>query len=99
MTQNLNVKTTVIGCGGMARHHVRKILANFPGTSFPVMCEPSPQIYTEMSAVFHDASLEAPPNEPDLSKLLQNCAQRVIRFHRLIKMLILLWLLWEFLAF
>jgi predicted dehydrogenase len=72
MTQNQNVKATVIGCGGMARHHVRKILTNFPGTEFPVLCEPSAQMYAAMVEVFQEAGLEAPPNQPNLELLLQD---------------------------
>jgi len=72
MTQNPNVKATVIGCGGMARHHIRKILSNFPDTCFPVLCEPSPQNYEEIGQVFQDAGIEIPPNQPDLNKLLRD---------------------------
>jgi predicted dehydrogenase len=72
MTQNQNIKATVIGCGGMARHHVRKILANFPGTAFPVLCEPSAQNYMAMVEIFQEAGLEAPPNQPDLDNLLRD---------------------------
>jgi predicted dehydrogenase len=64
------VRTTIIGCGGMARHHVRNILSNFPETVFPILCEPSPTNYDEMVKVFVDAGRGVPPNEPDLVRLL-----------------------------
>ncbi len=72
MTQYQNVKATVIGCGSMARYHVRRILSNFPETSFEVLCEPSQQNYKEMGKVFHEAGLKTPPNETNLDKLLQD---------------------------
>ena len=70
MNINLPVQTTIIGCGGMARHHTRYILANFPDTTFPVLCEPSVEMYTQMAEVFEAAGKIPPPNEPDLDHLL-----------------------------
>lgn len=66
------VRATVIGCGGMARHHVRTVLAHFPGTVFPVLCEPSAAMYAEMGKVFEEAGRPIPPNEPNLQQLLAN---------------------------
>ncbi len=71
MKKQKNISTTIIGCGGMARHHVRQILANFPNTTFPILCEPSPDMFDEMVKVFHEANQEAPPNEPNFEKLLE----------------------------
>jgi predicted dehydrogenase len=71
------VRTTVIGCGGMARHHLRYILANFEDTHFPVLCEPSPAMYREMAAIFTEAGRPVPPNEPDLSRLLDCYADQL----------------------
>ena len=62
--------TTLIGCGGMARFHMSYILRDFPNTHFPVLCEPSGAMYLEMVKVFEDAGRPAPPNEPDLQRLL-----------------------------
>jgi predicted dehydrogenase len=64
------IHATVIGCGSMARHHMRNILAHFPDTIFPVLCEPSAAMYAEMASLFEEAGCPAPPNEPDLDKLL-----------------------------
>ena len=50
-THNPNIKTTVIGCGEMACHHVRKILRYSPETIFPVLCEPSQQNYEKIGEV------------------------------------------------
>jgi len=70
MNSKNKINTTIIGCGGMARHHVRKILADFPGTVFPVLCETSETMYAKMAEVFIEAGVDVPPNEPDLGKLL-----------------------------
>ncbi len=39
-------------------------------TQITVLCEPSPLAYTLACEVFKEAGVEAPPNEPDLAKLL-----------------------------
>jgi predicted dehydrogenase len=65
------INATVIGCGGMARHHVRQILADFPNTAFPVLCEPSKEMYAEMGKIFTAAGRKIPPNEPILAQLLE----------------------------
>ena len=64
------VSVTMIGCGSMARHHVSQMLAAFPDTTIPILCEPSQGHYAEMVRVFDEASLPPPPNEPDLTRLL-----------------------------
>jgi predicted dehydrogenase len=66
-------KVALIGCGLMMRHHVRSsLLKQAATTQITVLCEPSPAAYEAMAKVFTDADLPAPPNEPDLNKLLQN---------------------------
>ena len=70
-------RSTVIGCGGMARHHIRKILENFDDTVFPVLCEPSDDMYQAMALVFEEAGLTPPPNEPDLAKLLERFSDQL----------------------
>lgn len=64
------VSVTMIGCGLMARHHVGQMLSGFPETVFPVVCEPSAANYAGMARLFEEAGLPAPPNEPDLDRLL-----------------------------
>lgn len=75
--QDTAVNLTMIGVGGMARHHLRAILANFPSTHIPVVCEPSAQAYAEMVELFVEygepeaaSGRTPPPNQPDLTKLL-----------------------------
>jgi predicted dehydrogenase len=71
-THNPTIKTTVIGCGEMARHHVRKIFRYSPDTIFPVLCEPSQQNYEKIGKIFKAAGLAVPHNQPDLNRLLRD---------------------------
>ena len=63
-------KLVVIGCGGMARHHTRSILKQLETTTMVAACEPSAEAYAAFAQVFTDAGQPAPPNEPDLARLL-----------------------------
>ncbi|MCX7852097.1 MAG: Gfo/Idh/MocA family oxidoreductase [Caldilineales bacterium] len=63
------LRVAVIGCGSMARHHIRQMLLR-PDTTIPVVCEPSPAAYAEAARLFEERGLTPPPNEPDLSRLL-----------------------------
>ena len=64
------MKMTFIGCGGMAQGHIRRILAGFPQTEVPVVCEPSAVAYQQVIDIFTEADREPPANEPDLNQLL-----------------------------
>lgn len=64
------VNLTLIGCGGMARHHARAILKQLDTTHVVAVCEPSAEAYAAMAQVFTDAGQAPPPNEPDLERLL-----------------------------
>jgi predicted dehydrogenase len=66
------IPMTIIGCGGMARHHARNILKQLETTRVTVVCEPSPSAYAAFAQVFTDAGQSAPPNEPDLARLLKD---------------------------
>jgi predicted dehydrogenase len=66
----MTIQVAMVGCGGMARHHLRHTLANFPNTIFTVLSEPSTAAYAEAVKIFEQAGREAPPNEPDLARLL-----------------------------
>jgi predicted dehydrogenase len=71
MVQEQYVHTTIIGCGGMARHHIRTMLRQADTTRIAVVCEPSPESYAATAQLFEEAGLEPPPNEPDLACLLE----------------------------
>ncbi|MDX1523791.1 MAG: Gfo/Idh/MocA family oxidoreductase [Anaerolineae bacterium] len=59
-----------IGCGGMARHHLRRMLADHTKIEVPVVCEPSASAYQKTVERFEEADQPPPPNEPDLTRLL-----------------------------
>jgi predicted dehydrogenase len=62
----------MIGCGRMARGHIRAMLAQQETTQVVVVSEPSAEAYQAVVAQFQEAGLPVPPNEPDLEKLLAN---------------------------
>jgi predicted dehydrogenase len=67
----------MIGCGGMARHHTRRILAQQDTTCIVAACEPSGAAYEQFAALFEEAGLAPPPNEPSLEKLLKERAGEI----------------------
>ena len=64
------VRTVMIGCGGMARHHLRSMYELRDSTQIVAVCEPSQSAYEATAALFEQAGVTPPPNEPDLEKLL-----------------------------
>jgi predicted dehydrogenase len=64
------LRMAMIGCGGMARHHVMQILRHQDTTEIAAVCEPSPAAYRLLCELFEDAGVTPPPNEPDLNRLL-----------------------------
>ena len=66
------VRLVMIGCGGMARHHIRRILQQQDTTQVVATCEPSGQSYEAFCELFEEVGLKPPPNEPNLEKLLQD---------------------------
>lgn len=65
------IKAALIGCGGMARHHMRQILKQ-NSTEFLVLSDPSETAYLAMAEIFREAGLEPPANEPQLASLLSD---------------------------
>jgi predicted dehydrogenase len=65
------VRTVMIGCGGMARHHIRTMLRQIKTTTITAVCEPSATAYEDTAALFDEVGLLPPPNQPDLKKLLE----------------------------
>lgn len=64
------VRVAIIGCGGMGRHHIRQMAKQQATTRMEVICDISPASYEKAGAVFREAGLEPPPNQPDLKRLL-----------------------------
>jgi predicted dehydrogenase len=69
---NRPIRTAIIGCGGMARHHIQQMLLQTETTDIVALCEPSPEQYSLTARVFLDAGQVIPPNEPNLERLLQD---------------------------
>jgi predicted dehydrogenase len=67
----------MIGCGGMARWHVRAMLQQAETTQLTIVCEPSEDQYAQTAALFAEAGLAAPPNQPDLDRLLREHGDRL----------------------
>lgn len=66
------VQMAMIGCGGMARHHVRRILQQQDTTRIVAACEPSEAMYQAFAEVFIEEGVVPPPNVPDLEQLLRD---------------------------
>ena len=77
MSSSEIVRVAMIGCGAMARGHVRTILKLQDTTEVVVVNDPSDDAYAEMEKLFTDANLTPPPNEKDLSKLLSDYHGRI----------------------
>jgi predicted dehydrogenase len=71
------VRVAMIGCGGMARHHIETMIGQRATTRIEVVCEPSAAAYEAAAALFAEAGLEPPPNHPVLSELLEAYAGRL----------------------
>lgn len=70
MTTSQKLRVAMVGCGSMAREHVRRILKQQATTEVIVVTDPSDEAYAEMRKLFTDANLPVPPNVKDLSQLL-----------------------------
>ncbi|MGQ0604812.1 MAG: Gfo/Idh/MocA family protein [Anaerolineales bacterium] len=71
------VRTVMIGVGLMARYHIQQMLKMQGNTRIRVMCDPSPDNYAAAAALFREAGLKPPPNEPDLKQLLAKNAGKL----------------------
>jgi len=65
------ISVALIGCGGMARHHIRQMLKQMETTQISVVCEPDKEAYRATKAIFKENGVKPPPNQPDLVKLLE----------------------------
>ncbi len=64
------VRAAMIGCGGMARWHIRQMARQPDTTTISVVCEPSAAAYEKSCETFREVGLKPPPNQPDLKRLL-----------------------------
>jgi len=65
------VQMAFVGTGGMARHHLRRIVQQQDTTNVAFVCEPSPNAYEAFCEIFDEAGLTPPPNVPALDDLLE----------------------------
>jgi predicted dehydrogenase len=72
ISPNSRVRTALIGGGIMARIHIGQMLKMRDTTRIVVISEPSAAMYEAASALFIEAGLEPPPNQPDLPLLLKD---------------------------
>src|SRR5689334_22505532 len=70
MAAHQPVRVGIVGCGGMARYHLERMLKQQDTTQVVAICEPSSESYSAAAKLFKDAGLEPPPNQPDWSKFL-----------------------------
>lgn len=66
------VRMAMVGCGGMARHHLRNILKQTDTTEVAVLCEPSEAAVEETAKVFKEADHPLPPVEAELDTVLSD---------------------------
>ena len=67
----MTTRVAMIGCGRMARNHIRRILESEEGTHVAGLCEPSESAINETREVFNEAGKEMPENETDLMTLIE----------------------------
>ncbi|MDE0672376.1 MAG: Gfo/Idh/MocA family oxidoreductase [Caldilineaceae bacterium SB0662_bin_9] len=72
--QEAVTRTAIIGCGGMARNHLRSILEDPRGTHVSVVCEPMAENYELTCLLFEEAGVAVPENVPDLDAMLDRHA-------------------------
>lgn len=70
------VRLLMVGSGGMARHHIRRIIQQ-PSTRIAMICEPSGPAYELAAELFDEAGLPPPPNVPDLATVLREHADEL----------------------
>ncbi|HBY96071.1 MAG: Gfo/Idh/MocA family oxidoreductase [Ardenticatenaceae bacterium] len=77
MTETIPIRVGVIGCGGMARQHVRRMLRETTTTRLVALCDLSPSACAATAAIFREAGLEPPPCFSDLDQFLVEFAPRL----------------------
>jgi len=68
------VRVAIIGCGGMARYHIRQMLKQDDNTEIAVIFEPLDDHYQLAANLFKAAGQPVPPNEHDMHRLLHDYA-------------------------
>ncbi len=68
----MTTRTALIGAGGMARRHLPLMIET--GADLRVICEPSSNNYEDTVELLVELGAPAPPNEPDLTAMLERYA-------------------------
>lgn len=77
MVANQPIRVGVVGCGGMARYHLERMLKQQNSTKIVSICEPSREAYAAAAKLFVDAGLDAPPNQPEWPRFLEEYSDRL----------------------
>jgi predicted dehydrogenase len=75
--ENTLTRIAVIGCGGMARNHLTQMLEQPQKNQVVVVSEPSPEAYDALGKLFSASGQPVPPNQPDLTRLLDQYAGKL----------------------
>ena len=66
----LKTRAALIGCGGMARSHLNRMLQQLDTTDIVALCDPSPDALEASAQKFVEAGLTPPPTWTSLESLL-----------------------------
>src|SRR5688500_852266 len=75
--ENSLTRIAVIGCGGMARTHLTRMLEQPHKNQVVVVSEPSTEAYTALGKLFSASGQPVPPNQPDLPRMLDQYAGKL----------------------
>ena len=68
MTQT--IRTAIVGCGGMAQHHIDQMLQQLDTTSISALCDPNPAALEKTKQKFKQAGLKPLPGRSSLEAML-----------------------------
>ena len=71
------VRTALIGCGLMAKLHLKNMLQQLDTTHIAALCDPSPAAVETTSEKFREAGLEPPPAWSSLAAMLADCGDEL----------------------
>jgi predicted dehydrogenase len=66
----------LVGCGGMARHHLSSLLKQTDTTRISAICEPNAENYEKAAEIFDQHKLAPPPCEPDFDTFVKKYAKK-----------------------
>jgi predicted dehydrogenase len=75
--ENSLTRIAVIGCGGMARTHLTRMLEQPQKNQVVVVSEPSTEAYNAVGKLFSASGQSVPPNQPNLARMLDEYAGKL----------------------